>query len=277
VAGWRHLIEARGAWRRLDELLRAEPRKIAPTELPAPTGRLEVEGAGFAFPGATRPALRNISFSLSPGESLAIIGPSASGKSTLARLIAGVSRPGLGAVRLDGADVHAWPREQLGPYVGYLPQDVELFGGTVAENIARLGTPDSAEVVRAAQRAQVHEMILRLPRGYDTELGEGSLGLSPGQRQRIALARALYGQPRLVVLDEPNSNLDHDGHQALSRALATLVDEGVTLVLIAHRPSLLARIGKVLVLRDGMVEAFGPCAQILRRVAPQALAAKEVA
>ncbi|HYD55998.1 MAG TPA: type I secretion system permease/ATPase [Burkholderiales bacterium] len=281
VAGWRHLVEARAAWRRLDELLRAEPGRAAATELPAPVGRLEVEAAGFAFPGAARPALRNVSFSLAPGESLAIIGASASGKSTLARLIAGVWRPSAGAVRLDGADVLAWPREQLGPCIGYLPQDVELFGGTVAENIARLGEPDSAEVVRAAQRAQVHDLILRLPKGYDTELAPyenaGALALSPGQRQRVALARALYGRPKLVVLDEPNSNLDHEGHLALSRALALLVDEGVTLVLIAHRPSLLARIGKVLVLREGSVESFGPTAQILRRVAPQAVPAREVA
>jgi ABC-type protease/lipase transport system fused ATPase/permease subunit len=166
--------------------------------------------------------------------------------------------------------VAAWPRERLGPHIGYLPQDVELFGGTVAENIARLGEPDAAEVVRAGQRAHVHELILRLPKGYDTDIGEAGQALSPGQRQRIALARALYGAPRLVVLDEPNANLDHEGDEALVRTLQLLKSERATVVIVAHRPSLLRGVDKMLVLREGVVERFGPRAEVLARFARQA-------
>ena len=256
VAGWRSLVEARGAWRRLASLLEANPPPTESTALPAPRGRVEIEGVAFR-------RIRRASFTLAPGESLGIVGPSASGKSTLVRLIVGVYRPDAGVVRLDGADVAAWPREHLGPHLGYLPQDVELFAGTVAENIARLGEPDAVAVIRAAQRADVHEMILRLPQGYDTEVNEG---LSPGQRQRIALARALYGDPRLVVLDEPNANLDHDGDQALLNTLRRLKEEGITVVIVAHRPSLLRGVDRMLVLREGLVEAFGPRGEVMPRV-----------
>jgi PrtD family type I secretion system ABC transporter len=266
VASWRSLVEARSAWRRLDQLLSANPPAEPGTELPAPKGALEVERVMFTLRGAERPILRGVSFSLAPGEALGVIGPSASGKSTLARLIVGVWQPVSGVVRLDGADVAAWPRERLGPHIGYLPQDVELFGGTVAENLARLGEPDAAEVVGAAQRAHVHELILRLPKGYDTEIGEAGQTLSPGQRQRIALARALYGRPRLVVLDEPNANLDGEGEEALLRALQGLKENRVTLVIIAHRPSLLRGVDKMLVLREGAVEMLGERADIMGRV-----------
>ena len=266
VAGWRSLVEARAAWLRLDELLTSNPPAEPGTELPAPAGKLGVERVVFGLQGHDRPIIRGVSFSLAPGESLGIIGPSASGKSTLARLIVGVWKPVAGVVRLDGADVATWPRDKLAPHIGYLPQAVELFAGTVAENIARLGEADPAEVIRAAQRAHVHELILRLPKGYDSEIGEGGQALSPGQRQRIALARALYGNPRFIVLDEPNANLDHDGDQALMRTLNRLREDGVTVVIIAHRPSVLASVDKLLVLRDGAVEVFGPRKEIMTRV-----------
>jgi len=270
VAGWRALVEARAAWHRLSELFSNRSAVEAATALPAPQGRVSVENVVFGVRGMPRPIIRGVSFSLVPGEALGIIGPSASGKSTLARLLIGVWRPASGAVRLDGADVAAWARESLGPHIGYLPQDVELFPGTVASNIARLDAPDDARIVRAAQQAHVHELILRLPQGYDSELGEAASALSPGQRQRIALARALYGEPRLVVLDEPNANLDQDGEQALLATLRALKEGGVTVVMVAHRPSLLGGVDKVLMLREGAVEAFGPRAEILSRVVRRA-------
>jgi PrtD family type I secretion system ABC transporter len=277
VAGWRSLVEARGAWRRLDQLLESNPPAEPGTDLPVPAGEVQAEGVTFALRSAERPIVRNVSFNLAPGESLGLIGPSASGKSTLARLIVGVWKPQAGAVRLDGADVAAWPRERLGPHVGYLPQDVELFAGTVAENVARLAEPDPAEVIRAAQRAHVHDLILRLPKGYDTEIGESGQALSPGQRQRIALARALYGNPRLVVLDEPNANLDHEGDEALLGTLRVLKQEGVTAVVIAHRPSLLREVDKLLVLRDGVVEMLGPRSDVIARLTRAAPPAREAA
>ena len=277
VAGWRSLAEARAAWRRLCELLDAQAPAEPATELPAPRGQLDLEQVVFRLPGAERPIIRGVSFSLKAGESLGVVGPSASGKSTLVRLALGVWKPAAGSVRLDGADVAAWPREGLGPHLGYLPQDVELFGGTVARNIARLLEPDAAEVIRAAKRADVHELILKLPKGYDTEIGEGGEALSPGQRQRIALARALYGAPRLVVLDEPNANLDGEGEAALLRALQQMRDEGVTVIVVAHRPSLLRGVDKLLVLREGALDLFGPRAEVMARLTRAAPLAREAA
>jgi ABC-type protease/lipase transport system fused ATPase/permease subunit len=227
---------------------------------------LSVDRVAFGIRGKEKAIIRGVSFEIAAGESLGIIGPSAAGKSTLARLILGVWKPVNGVIRLDGADVSEWPREKLGPHLGYLPQDVELFSGTAAENIARMGTVDSDAVVTAAKRANAHEMILRLANGYDTQIGEGGATLSGGQRQRLALARALYRSPRLVVLDEPNANLDSEGEDALMRAMLGLKHEKVTLVVITHRPSLLANVDKVLVLREGQVEMFGPRAEIIARV-----------
>jgi len=270
VGSWKGLVEARAAWRRLRTLLDGQVQGEAGTELPAPQGAVKVEQLVFRLPKTERPILRGVSFGLEAGEALGIIGPSASGKSTLARLIVGVWKPAAGTVRLDGADVSAWPRERLGPYLGYLPQDVELFTGTVAQNIARLGEPDAAAVIRAAQRAHVHDLILRLPQGYDTEMGEAGAALSPGQRQRIALARALYsnlsGSPRLVVLDEPNASLDHEGDEALLRALAELKAQRATVVIVAHRPSMLRGVDKLLVMNEGTVQLFGPRAEVLARL-----------
>lgn len=270
IAGWRSLVEARGAYGRLDALLESRGARTKRTSLPAPTGHLSAERAVFSVKGADKPIIKGVSFALPAGETLGLIGPSASGKSTLARLLIGVWQPTSGAVRLDGADVSAWPREHLGAYLGYLPQDVELFSGTVAENIARLGKPNSAAVVDAAHRANAHDMILRLPQGYDTQIGVGGTALSGGQRQRIGLARALYGKPRVVVLDEPNASLDGEGEAALMRAMAGMKQEGVTLVVISHRPAILANVDRLLVLHEGAVAAYGPREQVLAAMAGSA-------
>ncbi len=268
ISGWKTQVEARGAWQRLNERPAVQP--ASRLALPAPTGRLEVERILFAT-APLRPALiKGVGFALEAGESLGLIGPSASGKTTLIRLILGIWKPQAGAVRLDGADVARWDRDALGAHVGYLPQDVELFAGTVAENIARLGAVDSEQVVEAAQLAHAHAMILRLPEGYDTQIGEAGAVLSGGQRQRIALARALYGNPRLVVLDEPNANLDADGEAALTAALAALKARAVTVIMVGHRPAMMSQLDKLAVLKDGALEAFGPSASVLPRLRPVA-------
>lgn len=264
VAGWRSLVEARSAARRLRALV-GDPRPAA-TSLPAPTGAVAAERVVFAVPGADRPILKGITFALEGGDAVGLIGPSGSGKSTLARLLVGAWQPASGRVRLDGADLATWSRDEIGPSIGYLAQDVELFDGTVNENIARLGVGDDAEVVAAARRANAHEMILALPGGYDTPVGEGGCVLSGGQRQRIALARALYGSPSLVVLDEPNASLDAEGEDALARTLLGLKASGVTTIVISHRPSILAHVDKVIVLNDGLVEMIGPRSEIVARV-----------
>jgi PrtD family type I secretion system ABC transporter len=263
ISGWRSLVDARSAYARLDKLLASRARRSSVTKLPEPQGRLTAERILFAAEGSDKAIVKGVSFELAPGEAMGLIGPSASGKSTLARLLIGVWKPLAGTVRLDGADVSRWPRERLGRHVGYLPQDVELFAGTVAENIARLGKADARAVIEAAKKANAHEMNLRLPDGYDTQIGEGGTALSGGQRQRIGLARALYGKPRMVVLDEPNANLDGEGEAALMQAIAGMKRDRVTLIVISHRPSILAGVDKLLVLRDGTVEAFGPPKQVI--------------
>ena len=271
VASWRMLADARASYLRLRALSTDFDRRPAGIALPCPHGRLAVEGVAFRSP-TNQPVLLNICFVLEAGQALAILGPSGAGKSTLARLLTGVWAPAAGTLRLDGADLSTWPREQLGPWMGYVPQDVELFDGTVADNIARLAEPDALAVVAAAKRANVHELILSLPKGYETEVGEHGMLLSPGQRQRIALARALYGNPRLVVLDEPNSNLDGSGEAALALAIARLRAEGVTSVIVTHRPALIAHVDKILVLDGGRVAQYGATADVMKAMQRQAQA-----
>jgi PrtD family type I secretion system ABC transporter len=266
IGGWKSLVEARSAYARLDALISAQAARQEATSLPAPEGRLSVERVVFAAKGADKAIIKGVGFELAAGEAMGLIGPSASGKSTLARLVIGVWKPLSGAVRLDGADIALWPRDRLGQHIGYLPQDVELFSGTVAENIARLGEVDDEAAIDAARRANAHDMILRLPQGYDTQIGDGGAALSGGQRQRIGLARALYGRPRLVVLDEPNANLDGEGEAALTQAMAGMKQDGVTQIVITHRPSILSNVDKLLVLREGMVELFGPRAEVLAKL-----------
>ncbi len=264
IGSWRSVAGAREAYRRILERLRGAQLQRGLC-LPAPQGRLDVESVSLRLPGIDHPILDAIRFTLHPGESLGIVGPSGAGKSSLARLILGVVAPSAGTVRLDGADIALWDRDLLGRHCGYVPQDIRLFPGTVADNIARLGVRDDALVVEATRIAGAHEMILRLPRGYDTDIDPGSPALSGGQRQLIALARAFYGNPRLLVLDEPNSNLDRDGEAALLAALARAKAAGITTVVIAHRPSVVAGLDRLLVLRDGRVGIYGPRADVLAR------------
>ena len=273
VGSWRVLGEARSALRRLRELCAHFERDDPRMSLPRPAGQLRVQGVSFRPQGTEKLCLSGVSLSLAPGEALAIIGPSAAGKSTLARLLTGIWPPTLGSVRLDGADLSAWPRHELGPWIGYVPQDVELFDGTVADNICRLGEPDGEAVLAAARRANAHEMIVQLPQGYDTPVGEGGTRLSPGQRQRIALARAMYGDVRLLVLDEPNASLDAEGEIALARALSGLRAEGITSVVVTHRPSLVAHVDKILILEAGQVKQFGPASEVMKSMQRQAQAA----
>jgi PrtD family type I secretion system ABC transporter len=265
IGGWKALLDARSAWRRLNERAATGTAESA-LALPAPSGRLQVERLVFG-PAPMRPALiKGVGFTLEAGESLGLVGPSASGKTTLLRLILGLWKPQAGCVRLDGADITLWARGALGKHLGYLPQDVALLGGTVAENIARLAPVDSVAVVAAARLAHAHDLILRLPQGYETEIGEAGAVLSGGQRQRVALARALYGEPRLVVLDEPNANLDAEGEAALQAALRELKARRVTVIMAGHRPALMAQLDKLAVLNGGVLEAFGPAAAVVSRL-----------
>lgn len=270
LGSWKGFVGARESYGRLKALLGSIPPDPERMPLPPPKGNISVEAATVFPPSSQAPSLRQISFELEAGEMLGVIGPSASGKSTLARALIGVWPCYSGRVRLDGADIFQWDRENLGPHLGYLPQDIELFAGTVKENIARMGEPDPEAVVSAAQRAGVHEMILRLPQGYDTFIGSGGSVLSGGQRQRIGFARAIYGDPKIIVLDEPNSNLDTEGEQALVRALMELKKEGRTIVIIAHRPNVLSVVDKVMILRGGVIQALGPRQEVLRQLAQAA-------
>ncbi len=266
VGGWRQLVGARHAYRRLDRLLAAFPPLPASLTLPRPNGKLAAQGASVFLPGLSRPVLRDISFDLDAGETLGIVGPSGAGKSTLARLIVGIQAPSGGVIRLDGANVATWNRADFGRHVGYLPQEIELFADTVAANIARFGAGDNGQIVAAAKLAGAHELILELPRGYDTMIEEGGANLSGGHRQRIGLARALYGDPSLLVLDEPSSNLDMEGDIALGNCLARLKEMGRTVIVISHRPVTLNTVDKILVVQAGMTRLFGARNEVLAKL-----------
>nr|WP_223281803.1 type I secretion system permease/ATPase [Xenorhabdus griffiniae] len=277
IQAWKSWSAARLSWQRLDKLLKAQPERKSGMSLPQPKGVLLMEKVSAMPPNKTRVlqatqngsspnnqhVLQDINLALNAGEVLGVIGPSASGKSTLARLLVGIWPAQEGVVRLDDADIYQWNKDELGASIGYLPQDIELFGGTIAENIARFNDVEPEKVIEAAKKAGVHELVLNLEQGYDTVIGAGGMGLSGGQKQRIGLARALYGNPSLVVLDEPNSNLDDIGEKALSHAIAQLREQGKTVVVITHRPSLLSQTTKILLLVQGKMKMFGPSQQVM--------------
>nr|WP_314488829.1 type I secretion system permease/ATPase [uncultured Pseudomonas sp.] len=268
IGSWKQMGNAKSSYLRLNRLLDEFPQAGTRMPLPPPSGALSLERLVVTPPGQQKPAINGVTFALVKGEVLAIIGPSASGKSSLARAMVGIWPARQGSVRLDGAEIGQWSREALGPHLGYLPQDIELFDGSIAENIARFGEVQAEQVIAAAQLAGIHDMILQLPNGYDTLLGSGGLGLSGGQKQRIGLARALYGKPALVVLDEPNSNLDDAGELALVQAVRRLKADGCTVVLVTHRPNVLNAVDKLLFLRDGVQHLFGPRDQVLKTLVP---------
>lgn len=269
IGSWKGFVAARVQYERLDdtlEKLNAEPQRMA---LPDPEGHIQVENLVVAPPGAKLPVIRNISFVVPAGSIVGIVGPSAAGKSTLARALLGIWAPQHGTVRLDGADISAWDKNKLGPHLGYLPQDIELFEGTISDNIARFGKVDPEKVVLAARIAGVHEMILQQSDGYDTVIGSEGVNLSGGQRQRVGLARAVYGSPRLIVLDEPNSHLDEVGERALGVALQKIKETGATVFIISHRPNILSRLDRVMMLNAGVITMYGPREQVIAELAKQ--------
>ncbi|WP_240540106.1 type I secretion system permease/ATPase [Salinarimonas soli] len=276
IAHWKGFIGARTSWAQLNRLLQGAPRGQRPMALPRPTASVSVEGVACVPPDSNRIVVHEATFALKAGSALGVIGPSGSGKSSLARVLVGVWEPARGRVRLDGAALEQWDPVALGPHIGYLPQSVELFAGTVAQNIARFDPEAEPEaIIAAAKAANVHDLILRLPEGYETPIGENGSALSAGQRQRVALARALYGDPFFVVLDEPNSNLDSEGEQALTQAILSVRARGGTVVVIAHRPSALAGVDLVMLMNEGRVQAFGPRDEVLTQTLkrPQAMPA----
>ncbi len=275
IGSWKGFISARSQYARLNEILdkqQAEPQRMS---LPTPQGNIRVENLMVAAPRAKTPILKRLNFSVPAGSIVGIIGPSASGKSTLARALLGVWAPQHGVVRLDGADINNWDKQELGPHVGYLPQDIELFEGSISENIARFGEIDPGKVIQAAQTAGVHEMILQLPDGYDTVIGSDGVNLSGGQRQRIGLARAIYDTPKLIILDEPNSNLDEVGERALAQTIVQLRATGATVFIITHRTNILSQVDLLLVLSNGEISLYGPRDKVMAELQKQQQAAQQ--
>lgn len=275
IGSWKGFVAAKVQYDRLNKVmndLKAEPERMP---LPSPEGHIQVENIIVSPPGSKTPVLRSVSFVAPAGSIVGIVGPSAAGKSTLVRALMGIWPPQHGVVRLDGADIATWDKQALGPHVGYLPQDIELFEGSISENIARFDKIDSEKVIEAAQMAGVHEMILMLPDGYDTVIGSAGVNLSGGQRQRIGLARAVYGSPRLVVLDEPNSNLDDVGERALGVALQKLKETGATVFIVSHRPNILTRLDRILVMSGGTVSLYGERDRVIAELAAQQAKAQQ--
>jgi PrtD family type I secretion system ABC transporter len=266
VGQWKNFQNARGAWGRLQELFRAIPQDVQRMSLPAPKGNVKVEQVFAAAPGQKTPILRGVTFQIGSGEALAVIGPSAAGKSSLIRVLLGVWPAAAGTIRFDGFDVTHWNPTELGPHIGYLPQDIELFAGTIAQNIARFRNAEHVDVIRAAELAGVHDMIQQLPNGYDTQIGDGGQALSGGQRQRIGLARALFGKPAIVVLDEPNANLDSPGETALVGAMQHLKEIGATVIFVTHKTNMLTLADKVLLMEQGTVRLYGEREEVLAKI-----------
>lgn len=271
ISDWRQWVLAGAAWKRVRDLLLTRSSQRQTIATPPTQGDLVIDRLVYAPTGAEQTVIKGVSFMLSPGEVLGIVGPSGAGKSTLARLLVGVLKPNVGGVYLDGHSVYLWERGSFGAMVGYLPQSVSLLNGTISENIARMRTPDPHAILEAARIAGVHELIGRMPLGYDTNVNDGDFKLSGGQRQRIGLARALYGSPRLLVLDEPNSNLDAEGEQSLIRAISAARESGAIVILIAHRPSVMQVVDKILVLREGRISQFGPRSAVAGMITPGGL------
>lgn len=267
IGAWRSFVSARASYHRLNEALAAHPAVKEPTELPAPAGALRVEGLYVRAPGSETLLLKNLGFQVAPGTAVAIIGPSAAGKSTLCRALSGTMPVFHGSIRLDGAELANWPAGQLGRAIGYLPQTVELFDGTVRENIARMSTADAADVIAAAKMAEIHDMVLQLPEAYETRIGPSGLKLSGGQSQRIGLARAAFGDPKLVILDEPNAHLDQAGEMALVRTIGRLKASGAAVLVVAHRQSILATIDRILVMTDGTLDMYGGRDEVMQALA----------
>jgi ATP-binding cassette subfamily C exporter for protease/lipase len=266
TSNWPQIVQARQAYERLNILLAEDKAVTNKMPLAPPIGRLDVAGAAAIPPGSNRAVLAEVSFSVAPGEAVAVIGPSGSGKTSLTRLLVGVWKPATGSVRLDGVDLSSWNLDEVGPHIGFVSQEVAFHEGTVAENIARLGTPDPERVIEAATRIGMHDVILSFPEGYDTKLGGSGFALSGGQRQRLGIARALYGNPKYVVMDEPNASLDEIGENALMEAIAALKKEGTTFIITTHRPRLISVVDNLLVLRQGRQVGFGPAAEMIAAV-----------